>query len=52
MNIIKRRKNKNVQNHEKKMKYITESSKQSKYSAIGHIQSGYLNWDSFVDCFP
>ena len=33
------------------MKYITRSNKQSKYSAVGHIQSSYLNWDSFVDCF-
>ena len=33
------------------MKYITGSNKKSKYSAIGHYQPSYLNWDSFVDCF-
>ena len=38
-------------NKEKIMKYVTGSNKQGKYSAIGHIQPSYLNWDSFVDCF-
>ena len=44
-NIIRKK------NKEKIMKYVAGSNKQGKYSAIGHIQSSYLNLDSFVACF-